>query len=514
VTNTGARLFLLAVEMSIERVGYARLAQQNNLPIRELPTVAVIDSKLNARSRRSNAQHDVLSFPSRYRPDPGIAGDLQFALRYEGVNLELLYLLFQNYGFQELQKWLTNQPESAYARRAGFLFEWLTDQRLKVNISAKARFTPLLDEELQFAKAGGTRDPKFRVINNLPGTREFCPLIRRTPYINSMLQMDLQHRAKEQVARYDPKLLVRAAAYLYLKETHSSFDIEREKASPARAQRFVDLLRHADSGIDLSEDRLVELQNAVVDERFAEAAFRRAQNWIGKDLRYRKQVDFVPPRPEDVPALMQGLAAMARQAPNAAERIDPVALAASIAFGFVFIHPFIDGNGRLHRYLIHQLLAVTGFTPKGIILPVSAVILANLDRYVEVLERFSKPLRERTRYNPDTPSIVAEGNDALYFRFFDATEQTAFLFWVLERTVGHDLEQEVNYLQGYDRAFTQLNQRLDWPGHSLDTFINVVAANGGRLSETKRKSHFAQLTQDEISEFEAVVQQAFEKPPA
>jgi Fic family protein len=42
----------------------------------------------------------------------------------------------------------------------------------------------------------------------------------------------------------------------------------------------------------------------------------------------------------------------------------------------VFIHPFLDGNGRLHRYLIREELSVLGFTPKGIVLPVSAFILS------------------------------------------------------------------------------------------------------------------------------------------
>ena len=42
----------------------------------------------------------------------------------------------------------------------------------------------------------------------------------------------------------------------------------------------------------------------------------------------------------------------------------------------MFIHPFLDGNGRLHRYLIREELSVLGFTPKGIVLPVSAFILS------------------------------------------------------------------------------------------------------------------------------------------
>ena len=59
--------------------------------------------------------------------------------------------------------------------------------------------------------------------------------------------------------------------------------------------------------------------------------------------------------------------------------IDPVVAAAMIAFGFVFIHPFVDGNGRIHRYLIHHVLAERGFAPKGIVFPVSAVILERID---------------------------------------------------------------------------------------------------------------------------------------
>jgi Fic family protein len=50
-----------------------------------------------------------------------------------------------------------------------------------------------------------------------------------------------------------------------------------------------------------------------------------------------------------------------RAAATVGADIDPVVYAA--AFGFVFIHPFIDGNGRLHRYLLHEELSTLGFTP-------------------------------------------------------------------------------------------------------------------------------------------------------
>ncbi len=169
----------------------------------------------------------------------------------------------------------------------------------------------------------------------------------------------------------------------------------------------------------------------------------------------------------------------------------------------------MDGNGRIHRYLIHEVLASTGFTPRGIVLPVSAVILANLDEYVAVLESFSHPLMQNTEYLPDTPGIPATGNDAVFLRYFDATEQAEFLYHALERTVDEDLQQEIDFLLCFDRARQQLNELLDWPNHSLELFVRVVHQNGDTLSKTRRQSHFDWMTDAEVSEAEAIVALAF-----
>lgn len=58
-----------------------------------------------------------------------------------------------------------------------------------------------------------------------------------------------------------------------------------------------------------------------------------------------------------------------------------VAAGAAPAFGFVFKHPFEDGNGRNHRWLMHHVWARAAFTPSGIIFPVSAAILRNMSDY-------------------------------------------------------------------------------------------------------------------------------------
>ena len=497
--------------MPTELIGYAKLVEQFALPARQPATIAMIDSAVRGRRTVEQGEIALMQFESRYRPKPTLIADLQFALRYEGINLEVLALLFAKTGRADIEANLAAHPESSFARRLGYLYEWLTGEEINATVAPRAAYVKVVDESLQFGMAGGERNGKFRVADNLAGNRRFCPLVRKTEFLKGMVQKNLKQRTLNTLGRYDTGLLRRAAAFLYLKETHSSFEVEREKPSPDRAQRFADLLREAEGGIPLSEDRLVQLQNAVLDPRFHEDEYRNKQNWVGQDLGYRKKVDFIPARPEDVPNLMAGLVEFSQVVRQNPEELDPVVAAAILAFGFVFIHPFMDGNGRLHRFLIHDALSAGGFTPKGIVLPVSAVILANLEQYVHTLERFSKPLWALTTYDPNVPEAPATGNDALYFRYFDATDQASFLFSALERTVEQDLQQEISFLLGFDKANTALRNTLDWPAHALDLFIQVVHQNGGTLSKTKRQSHFAWMTEAEVRQAEVVVAQAFKQ---
>jgi hypothetical protein len=101
------------------------------------------------------------------------------------------------------------------------------------------------------------------------------------------------------------------------------------------------------------------------------------------------------------------------------------------------------------------------------------------------------------------------GNDAVYFRYFDATEQASFLYWALARTVEHDLEDEIRFLLGFDLARNRLNVLLDWPGQSVDLFIRLVHQNGGELSKAKRASQLEWMTDSEVSRCVAIVTDAF-----
>ena len=93
-----------------------------------------------------------------------------------------------------------------------------------------------------------------------------------------------------------------------------------------------------------------------------------------------------------------------------------------MAFGFIYIHPFEDGNGRLHRYLIHHVLAERGFNPPGLVFPVSSVILRLIDDYRRVLEGTSRPLLPLIEWESTSRGNIRVLNDTGdFYRFFDAT---------------------------------------------------------------------------------------------
>jgi Fic family protein len=71
--------------------------------------------------------------------------------------------------------------------------------------------------------------------------------------------------------------------------------------------------------------------------------------------------------------------------------------AAIIAFGFVFIHPFIDGNGRVHRFLIHDMLTRDCIAEQGLVTPVSTHMLQHISEYDMARVYYSKPLMQRVK---------------------------------------------------------------------------------------------------------------------
>jgi Fic family protein len=100
---------------------------------------------------------------------------------------------------------------------------------------------------------------------------------------------------------------------------------------------------------------------------------RSAQNWIGGSSFNPCSAAFVPPPPEQVEGLLADLCAFVND-----DELPAVAQAAIAHSQFETIHPFVDGNGRTGRALIHVVLRRRGVAPR--ILPPISLVLATWSR--------------------------------------------------------------------------------------------------------------------------------------
>ncbi len=317
----------------------------------------------------------------RHAPRPTLEGHLTFALKYEGLDLAVLKRLFLATGPGEVTAFIQGKSTGSYARRVWFLYEWLTGEHLDLPDATGGRYVTVVDPDQQWA-IPGENVSRQRVKNNLPGTPAFCPLAFRTPALQRFVDLNLSEQARQAVAEVPRDLLARTAAFLLLKDSRSSYAIEGERPPQDRIQRWGRAIGEAGRQF-LDTDELLRLQRIVIgDARFIRLGLRDEGGFVGEHDRETRMPlpDHIDARPEDLRSLIEGMIAFDR---GPAQHLDAVIAAAILAFGFLYVHPFDDGNGRIHRYLIHHVLAERGFNPPGVVFPVSAAILERIDEYPE-----------------------------------------------------------------------------------------------------------------------------------
>jgi Fic/DOC family len=444
----------------------------------------------------------------RHAPRPTLEGHLVFALKYEGLDLAVLRRLFMTCGPDPITAMLKARPTGAYGRRLWFLYEWLLAEKLPLANIDRGSYVPVVDPDQQFAGAGEP-SPRHRVRNNLPGTPAFCPLVFRTERLNAFVASRLDERASAVVAAVPKDLLARAAAFLLLNDSKASYAIEGERPPQDRIQRWGRVIGEAGRH-PLDLDELLRLQRIVIeDARFIHMGLRVEGGFVGEHDRdsHAPLPDHISARPEDLDSLLAGMIDFDS---GAAKFLDPVVAAASLAFGFVLVHPFEDGNGRIHRYLIHHVLAERGFNPPGVVFPVSSVILGRIEDYRAVLESSSArflPVIEWQATDRGNVRVLNETAD--FYRYFDATLPAEFLFACVERTIGEDLPREVEFLRRHDRFRAEVNSLIDMPDRSLDLLFRFLMQNNGRLSKRARESEFAALTSAEVEAIEKIYTEPF-----
>ena len=491
-------------------VGQAWLFRQLKLAV----TRPAVESYVVAGARRTetDGQRIVELYPTRYATECSVISHLRFTLRHEAFDLGVLVAALRKIEPSVIEAWVRRQPTGVFSRRTWFLYETLTGRTLDLADTRAGNYAGALDPR-RHVVARRTHSRRHRIVDNLLGGPGLCPIVRLTPKLRAAVATGLDREARALTATAEPSVLARAVNYLYTKETRSSFALEGETPDARRAQRFVTALRAAPSFDPADKAALIRLHAAIVDPRYSENDWRTVENFVGETIGgYRELVHFICPKPADVPGLMTGWTALTRRLADGG--VDPVVAAAVSSFAFVFIHPFEDGNGRIHRFLIHHVLAKRQFGPPGAILPVSAAILRDRRGYDEVLAGFSDPLLDLIawRWTGGTKGSLGRTmevrNETVdLYRYFDATPFAEYLYDRLAESIRHDLREELGFVAVFDRALKGVRDVVNMPDRRASLLVRLCLQNGGRLAVRKR-ARFAELTDDEVGAMEEAVQTA------
>lgn len=492
-------------------LGYEALIRRYQLRVPSLRSVSVGVDRAVERHITTAAGDERIELPlQRLGDTDSLVGQLTFALKREWLNLSVLGAVFDHEdALQAVQNWLDDKPSSKYARMAAHLAEWLTGHEFAYKLPPGTPRAPLLDSKA-YITGPAVPDTKFGVSHNLVGSPAFSPLIRRTEKLDALLAENLGAKIAVALDSVEPELLARAIDFLYLSETRSTYNIEDEIPDNNRAAKFRRLLEHAGEPGRLREEQVIQWQSQIVGPPSVEGSYRNGQNWLSRPSgRLRNIADFIPPPPALVGPMMEGVADVAMLASS--KGLHPVIAAACAAFGLVYVHPLFDGNGRLHRFLLHHVLRQSGFTPAGVVLPLSARMLKDLPRYSALLKNYSRPRTELLDYLLDADSatiLVKSPQPTWLYAYFDATELCEFILECVKLCVEEDLLDEFSYLQAHDGTVRELEGWLDMRQSHLNTLIDVIVQGHGTLTKTKRK--LAELlTDDQVALVEATTRRHF-----
>ncbi|MFM1978903.1 MAG: hypothetical protein RLZ68_168 [Pseudomonadota bacterium] len=464
---------------------------------------------------RVESMPDVLAIPRNVAPsDDSILSHVLFALRYETIQIPILEQALRLVPAEELLASFARQPQGGYLRRAAYFWEKVNGQTLPLlQETTGGNYLEIFDPKEYYTGQVWERSQRFRVVFNGIGPYEYCPVVKRDLNLEKAGADVIGQLHEWASAPQNAELLDRVMSWAYLSETRDSYAIENEVPSPDKEKSFLRAMAHLRDKTPLSEDYLIELQNAVISNPIkAEFQFRTTQNWLQRGGRGAASVRYVPPTPDAMVALMDGFMRMA----NAQDDVPPLIKAALVSFGFVFIHPFIDGNGRISRLLAHHALNLKGVLPdvhgSSAILPLSVAMKKNEKEYLSTLESFSLSARKLwdVTYISDSDFVFEFKSSPLIYAHWSGQKAAEFVTTCASEALAQTLIDEATYLQSYDHAFTLIDKTYDLPNKTINLLIQWIHQNNGRMPERRRSAQeLILLKPTQINDIETIVANAF-----
>lgn len=440
-------------------------------------------------------------YPETYRPADSLVAHLQFHFRNEIIHLEFLQRLFHKMDKQIVQDWINAEPTGQYARRCAFLYEWLTDKQLDVPKNIGGNYVDVLSDKYLVTASPKAiiKCARWRVNDNLAGNRDFCPTLVKTPQFKQAVALDLSQLLNGLIDEFGEELLMRSSAWLTFRESKASFKIEGESNQASRITRFADVIaRYTGKGqLPINEESLNQLQHAILGDKvpFHHYGVRLSPVFVGQTHHFQEIVHYIAPSYPLITSKLAGLHTFWEKTQGQS----PIMRSAVLAFGFVYIHPLADGNGRVHRFLFNDVLRRDGVIPEGVILPISGIIAESSHerkRYFDLLDDVSKPLmqsvegkysfaKKQTVYDDGIHSNLifnAENEANPIWSYPDLSKHVVYFSTLVEQVINKDMREESLYLLHHEKAREAIKEIMEMPNDYADRIIRSVRQNNGKLT--------------------------------
>jgi hypothetical protein len=397
--------------------------------------------------------------------------NIMYHIGNEELNLQLLYMTFIN-NRDELKEEIiyerTKNNLSQEFRTVWFWFEFLLDEQIKQRkaVDDTVELFLLLDP-MRYVTGPAEFKPRYRLYYNHFGNKNFFPIILRS----TREECSRLKQVCENIQ--DKNLINRANKYLNYKDTKSSFAIEREEnRNDARLKFEKESMIFVTKGA-VSKTTVLELAKAVRED---------IKEWRAGEIVVADSTTIYHygARQQDISELTEGiLAAAANIIAKKSTGIDttdklllendsgwdPIAITAAIAFGFVFVHPLQDGNGRVHRALMRLMFKhLNAPRDTDLEIPISIAIEATMYEYDEALEAFSYHAKANTKtYRDSLGRLIIDNDTKVYFKSWNATPQANYLANAVQISEKIAID-ELEFLQLFDAAksyYSEENHKLD-----------------------------------------------------
>jgi len=489
-----------------ELIGFSWLLNhfQLNVPLRELSCIST--KRLSSQKIDSGGW---TLFDTKLKINNNTFSHLEFALKHEVLDLLVLKSILKSFSAEEITKNIKENPKRILSKKIWFYYEFLLNTTLALDDLPVGKYDNLLDEKKYITSNTPTKSKRHKINNNLIGTSKICPIILRTKALEHYIGLNLKENISMLIGNVSPSLVRRAASFLLLSDSQASFEIEGERASKNRIENWGKIINEAGkTALSISE---IERLHAILleDTRFIKIGLREDEVFLGDRDRENFPIpEFIGAKSEELKSLIEDWIALDKILDS--NNIDPILHAVIVAFSFVYIHPLADGNGRIHRYLIHHVLAQRDYYPKGMIFPISNVILDEIEKYRDVLVMHTSPLMNMISWKATPNGNVKILNDTSdLYRFFNCTKSCEFIYSAVEKTIKETLPNELKYLDAFDKAFGAINEMIEMPDNQIKSLITFILQNKGKLSKKKKEKYYEQLTLEETQEIESVVEEYF-----